>query len=643
MEKAASASLIIAPLAIAILAVGFQQAWPLLLPPQTPGPDAILMLFMMWGMLIYCCFLVTDAMVLFVLVPGLAVLGLSATIDINTPVFVYFMGFLFSGIFLMFWENALHGITVLVRSSKQGEARKRAVNTLLLISLASFAITLALAFPIMLLLQAMLPRVNLLSLAQQNAPGFYNFSSSFAGFYDNAWVGTGPVGQSDTPVMKVRCDEPLLWRGKIYNEFTGQMWRVHRDFFLRTAIYNKEMTSLTSEELGIVAPAKATRHTQWIEPQIQLPSLLFAANRPVEAGFHSRRYDKLSVRISMEGMVQLVFMPPVGNAFEVISAVPDEEAAKPYKGIKASDGYERMWLQLPPSSQVLKPLAQQVAAGGKTRYEKIKLLQEYLEKNFLYNLRARATPYGQDAAVFFLTDSKQGVCDAFATSLVVLARNLEIPARFVTGFATGDAQEDGTFLVREKHAHAWAEVHFPGVGWVTFDPSALEEVDNPLPFASLEELMTKLRKIGVLVRQNLIFLSLCVVGLFLIYSTLLHAMGDKGQANGPEMRELATRPEKQVINSYSRALGQLRELGLQRQASEGAQEFASRAAMRLRYLPGDLLDPFEQLTRLYNQARFGPHTVGEAEVESAAQLAARLMKGVPADERKISKRPPRPS
>jgi len=37
------------------------------------------------------------------------------------------------------------------------------------------------------------------------------------------------------------------------------------------------------------------------------------------------------------------------------------------------------------------------------------------------------------------------------------------------GFAPGEATEDGSFVVRQKHAHAWAEVYFPGYGWEIFE------------------------------------------------------------------------------------------------------------------------------------------------------------------------------
>ena len=41
--------------------------------------------------------------------------------------------------------------------------------------------------------------------------------------------------------------------------------------------------------------------------------------------------------------------------------------------------------------------------------------------------------------------------------------------RFVTGYAL--RQEGGEWVARESTAHAWVECYFPGVGWLTFDPT----------------------------------------------------------------------------------------------------------------------------------------------------------------------------
>jgi hypothetical protein len=60
-----------------------------------------------------------------------------------------------------------------------------------------------------------------------------------------------------------------------------------------------------------------------------------------------------------------------------------------------------------------------------------------------------------------------------ASSLVVMARSVGIPARLADGFVSGSRDSlTGEFVVRERDAHAWAEIYFPGIGWQPFDPTA---------------------------------------------------------------------------------------------------------------------------------------------------------------------------
>lgn len=61
----------------------------------------------------------------------------------------------------------------------------------------------------------------------------------------------------------------------------------------------------------------------------------------------------------------------------------------------------------------------------------------------------------------------KGVCQDQAHTLIALARIRGIPARYVTGYLL--ASEDG--VAEDQAAHAWAEIHIPGLGWVGFDPA----------------------------------------------------------------------------------------------------------------------------------------------------------------------------
>jgi protein-glutamine gamma-glutamyltransferase len=73
----------------------------------------------------------------------------------------------------------------------------------------------------------------------------------------------------------------------------------------------------------------------------------------------------------------------------------------------------------------------------------------------------------------FWFDRKLGFCEHFASAFVVLMRAMDVPARIVTGYQGTDPEaQDGYYIVRQRNAHAWAEIWQSGVGWLRVDPTA---------------------------------------------------------------------------------------------------------------------------------------------------------------------------
>ena len=60
----------------------------------------------------------------------------------------------------------------------------------------------------------------------------------------------------------------------------------------------------------------------------------------------------------------------------------------------------------------------------------------------------------------------EGVCQDHAHALCAVARVRGMPARYVSGYLF--SAQDGS---PHEAAHAWAEIHIPGLGWVGFDPA----------------------------------------------------------------------------------------------------------------------------------------------------------------------------
>jgi hypothetical protein len=69
-----------------------------------------------------------------------------------------------------------------------------------------------------------------------------------------------------------------------------------------------------------------------------------------------------------------------------------------------------------------------------------------------------------------LATYREGYCMHFATTMAAVLRDLGVPTRLAQGFLPGTVTGD-VAVIRDRDAHAWVEVYFPGYGWVTFDPT----------------------------------------------------------------------------------------------------------------------------------------------------------------------------
>jgi hypothetical protein len=80
----------------------------------------------------------------------------------------------------------------------------------------------------------------------------------------------------------------------------------------------------------------------------------------------------------------------------------------------------------------------------------------------------------------FLLTSRSGHCEYFAAATVLVLRKLKVPARYATGYSVHEFSDlEKTFVVRQRHAHAWALVYLDG-RWQDFDttPASWMEVEE---------------------------------------------------------------------------------------------------------------------------------------------------------------------
>lgn len=116
-------------------------------------------------------------------------------------------------------------------------------------------------------------------------------------------------------------------------------------------------------------------------------------------------------------------------------------------------------------------LARTVTKGIKSPYDKAWALKREIERRCKYDLNAPASPATLDPVEDFLFKSQVGYCDLFASSMALMARSVGISARYVVGFypVANEKDAEGRYVLRDSDMHAWAELYFPGTGWLTFD------------------------------------------------------------------------------------------------------------------------------------------------------------------------------
>ena len=99
-----------------------------------------------------------------------------------------------------------------------------------------------------------------------------------------------------------------------------------------------------------------------------------------------------------------------------------------------------------------------------------KIYRNFSNGSYYYNLRPQNFTGNSYENFFF--NLKEGYCEYYAGTFVLLARLANIPSRIVTGYYGGELNEVGDFYkFKQKDTHAWTEVWLDNKGWVRIDPT----------------------------------------------------------------------------------------------------------------------------------------------------------------------------
>jgi hypothetical protein len=294
----------------------------------------------------------------------------------------------------------------------------------------------------------------------------------------------GAVELTDRQIMDIRAPLGRYWRVMVFQEYTGDGWD------------NTDLDTVLLDEYeqGLVVPdfeyRREVTQTITLKQNMRIDGAIAAAGQPIRAGVPIRALvssleqerdsaasrDDSAARTAPGDASVFYSQVPLyaGDTYQVVSSITqaDQESLR-QAGTDYPAWVVPRYLQLPDSvPDRIRILAEQITEGLEASYDKAAAIERYL-RQIPYNEQIDEPGPGQDGVDYFLFDVREGYCDYYASSMVVMLRSLGVPARYVRGYGQGERQV-GVYEVREWDSHAWPEVFFPGYGWVEFEPTGGE-------------------------------------------------------------------------------------------------------------------------------------------------------------------------
>lgn len=148
---------------------------------------------------------------------------------------------------------------------------------------------------------------------------------------------------------------------------------------------------------------------------------------------------------------------------------------------------EARFLDLPrdePAFERIAREARRIAANRESDAERVLAIVEHFREGFTYSEEGTGAEGLEGLAN--LLERRAGYCASIAAAAVVMLRSLDLPARAVAGFLGSEYDfERDEYVLRQRHGHAWIEVHFEGLGWVRLEPTPADR-RAPTPGAQRE-------------------------------------------------------------------------------------------------------------------------------------------------------------
>ncbi len=286
------------------------------------------------------------------------------------------------------------------------------------------------------------------------------------GFSDDLDLQKNLTNRDQTPVLTFRTADlaPPPLRALTADDYVDGHWSSSAPSY---RLRGTDGTATVRDDSN-PTPRLATANSMTVSQNTMRPPYIAAPGQVRSANFDGRTwaYDALTGQPSTSRPV---------SGYQVTYLTP-QAGARPTSGDSSRTRFVRDLAVDARAGSRLRALAARVAPKGDD-FDRAGQLQEYLREGggFTYSLTLAATR--KDSAgnpldpISNFLETRRGYCVQFATTMVMLARAIGVPARLAVGFLPGSLRPTGSYQVLQSDAHAWPELYFPGMGWTRFEPT----------------------------------------------------------------------------------------------------------------------------------------------------------------------------
>jgi protein-glutamine gamma-glutamyltransferase len=303
-------------------------------------------------------------------------------------------------------------------------------------------------------------------------------ASQMRGNFDPNFVSTligtaGTIQQSEDIAWRLKPAEktppPRLLRTASFNNFLGANWRNQR-------LDNSDFTDLDTRLIGDEAYYLLGESGETQDPA-NMPYFTLRGSAAAETPLPLPGDSAMLRDFALDGVER--------NSFGTVRVFPkhpviDGTVFWKGGGNPENPPIENEDFQIPMSErEFIHSTLEELGINSETPLrEQLAILRTFFHRDFRYtrDLTIRH-PYsritGRSAISRFLTETRAGHCEYFATAAVLMLRAGGIPARYATGYAVMERDvKHGGYVLRGTHGHAWCRVWDQDAGmWIDFDPT----------------------------------------------------------------------------------------------------------------------------------------------------------------------------